>query len=60
MGGARLHVRVHARMGVRGRPLDGDDVDVQLECLPAALVAAGVMVRAVLVSVSGHINAGDF
>ena len=60
MGGARLHVSVHARMGVRGRSLDGDGVDMQLEYLPAGVVAPAVMLRAVLVLVSGHIDPGEF
>ena len=58
MGGARLHVSVHVRMGVRGRPLDGNGVNMQSEYLPAGVVAPAVMVRAVLVS--GHIDPGEF
>ena len=60
---SQLPVNVHAWMGVRGRTLDGDEVDMLFECLPINFVVAVVTetrVTEVLLSVSGHIDPGEF
>ena len=57
---------MHARMGVRGRTLDGDQVDMQFACLPVAAVMTLVMVVVVMVVVTVvamvvvHIDPGEF